>query len=32
VPGVVAMILAYLLCSATVVVAYVLWRRKVGGP
>jgi predicted Na+-dependent transporter len=30
-PGVVAMILAYLLCSAAVVVAYVLWRRKVAG-
>ncbi len=29
-PGVIAMILAYLLCSALVVVAYVLWRRKVG--
>ena len=31
-PGVIAMILAYLLCSAAVVVAYVLWRRKVAGP
>ena len=28
-PGVIAMILAYLLCSALVVIAYVLWRRKV---
>lgn len=30
-PGVIAMILAYVLCSAAVVVVYVLWRRKVAG-
>jgi len=28
-PGVIAMILAYLLCSAAVVIPYVVWRRKV---
>jgi len=30
-PGVIAMILAYLLCSAAVVIAYVAWRRRVSG-
>ena len=30
-PGVIAMILAYLLCSAAVVIPYVVWRRKVSG-
>lgn len=29
VPGVIAMILAYLLCSAAVVIPYVVWRRRV---
>jgi BASS family bile acid:Na+ symporter len=29
VPGVIAMILAYVLCSAAVVIAYVVWQRKV---
>ena len=28
-PGVIAMILAYLLCSAAVVIPYVIWRRRV---
>jgi predicted Na+-dependent transporter len=28
-PGVIAMILAYVLCSATVVIAYVVWQRRV---
>jgi predicted Na+-dependent transporter len=28
-PGVIAMILAYLLCSAVLVIPYVIWRRKV---
>ena len=30
-PGVIAMILAYLLCSAAVVITYVIWRRRVAG-